>query len=64
MIVERLIDDVVRRSEGEMPWRPGARELLAELAERRVPCALVTMSYAALAETMTDQLPRARSPRW
>lgn len=56
-IVERLLDDVVRLSEGEMPWRPGARELLAELAERGVPCALVTMSYTRLAETMTDELP-------
>jgi HAD superfamily hydrolase (TIGR01509 family) len=57
VIVERLIDDVVRSSEGAVPWRPGARELLAELSERGVPCALVTMSYARLAETMIDQLP-------
>jgi HAD superfamily hydrolase (TIGR01509 family) len=57
VIVERLLDEVVLAAQAEIPWRPGARELLAELAERRVPCALVTMSYARLAETMTDQLP-------
>ena len=57
MIVERLLDEVVLAAQAEIPWRPGARELLAELAERGVPCALVTMSYARLAETMTDQLP-------
>ena len=56
-IVERLLDDVVVAARAEIPWRPGARELLAELADRGVPCALVTMSYARLAETMTEQLP-------
>ncbi|HEY2271158.1 MAG TPA: HAD family phosphatase [Jatrophihabitantaceae bacterium] len=56
-IVERLLDDVVIATEKEIPWRPGARELLASLAERGVPCALVTMSYARLADTMTAQLP-------
>jgi HAD superfamily hydrolase (TIGR01509 family) len=57
VIVDRLLDEVVRSTEGIVPWRPGARELLAELAERGVPCALVTMSYTRLAETMTDELP-------
>jgi HAD superfamily hydrolase (TIGR01509 family) len=56
-IVELLLDDVVRAAGEQIPWRPGARELLAEVASRGVPCALVTMSYARLAVTMTDQLP-------
>jgi HAD superfamily hydrolase (TIGR01509 family) len=56
-IVERLLDDVVIATEKEIPWRPGARELLASLAERGVPCALVTMSYTRLADTMIAQLP-------
>jgi HAD superfamily hydrolase (TIGR01509 family) len=56
-IVERLLDDVVVATEARIPWRPGARELLGQLAERGVPCALVTMSYTRLADTMTDQLP-------
>lgn len=58
-IVDRLLVDVIAATEREIPWRPGARELLAELAERGVPCALVTMSYTDLARTMTDQLPES-----
>src|SRR6476646_471718 len=41
VIVERLLDDVVNAARASIPWRPGARELLAELAERKIPCALV-----------------------
>ncbi|WP_232676898.1 HAD family phosphatase [Nocardioides sp. R-C-SC26] len=44
-IVEYLLDGVTARVEKAVPWRPGARELLAELAESGVPTALVTMSY-------------------
>jgi HAD superfamily hydrolase (TIGR01509 family) len=57
VIVERLLDEVVLAATREIPWRPGARTLLAELAARQIPCALVTMSYARLASTMIDQLP-------
>ncbi len=56
-IVDRLLVDVVAATEREIPWRPGARELLAEVVDHGVPCALVTMSYTELARTMTDQLP-------
>jgi HAD superfamily hydrolase (TIGR01509 family) len=51
-IVERLLDDVVRAAQQEMPWRPGALALLAELGDRGVPCALVTMSYRRLADAV------------
>jgi HAD superfamily hydrolase (TIGR01509 family) len=57
VIVERLLADVVRSAQAAIPWRPGARELLAALAEQGIPCALVTMSYASLADTMIDALP-------
>jgi HAD superfamily hydrolase (TIGR01509 family) len=57
-IVERLLDRVVEQARREVPWRPGARELLAELVERGVPCALVTMSWARLASAIVDVLPR------
>ena len=56
-IVDQLLDEVVQSSIEEMPWRPGARELLAELRAAGVPTALVTMSYDRLAQTMVDQLP-------
>lgn len=38
-------------------WRPGARELLASLRERGIPCALVTMSVRSLAEAIAELLP-------
>lgn len=44
-VVELLLDAVVSRVERQVPWRPGAVELLAALQEAGVPCALVTMSY-------------------
>jgi HAD superfamily hydrolase (TIGR01509 family) len=57
VIVDRLLDEVIRETEAEVPWRPGAQELLAALAARGVPYALVTMSYVRLAQTVVDQLP-------
>jgi HAD superfamily hydrolase (TIGR01509 family) len=56
VIVERLLDEVVRAAEQTMPWQPGALALMAELHGHQVPCAMVTMSYARLALTVTDQL--------
>ena len=44
-IVEQLLDGVMARIAEEVPWRPGARELLADLREAGIPRALVTMSY-------------------
>ncbi len=49
-IVDRLLDGVVARVQSEVPWCPGARELLAALVAAGVPCALVTMSYRRFAE--------------
>ena len=43
-IVEEMLDAVVAQVERAVPWRAGARELLAALGEAGVPCALVTMS--------------------
>ena len=57
VIVERLLDDVVRSCRRHMPWLPGALELITELLDHNVPCAMVTMSYQRLARTVTDQLP-------
>ncbi len=42
---------------GAVPWRPGARELLAALREAGVPTALVTMSYRRFVEPVLEQLP-------
>jgi HAD superfamily hydrolase (TIGR01509 family) len=40
-----------------VPWRPGARELLADLARSGVPCALVTMSWQRFVAPILAQLP-------
>lgn len=56
-IVAWLVDFVGERIRHEVPWRPGARELLADLARHDVPTALVTMSYRSLAEAVVDALP-------
>jgi HAD superfamily hydrolase (TIGR01509 family) len=56
-IVDRLLDLVVEATRREVPWRPGARELLAECRAAGVPTALVTMSYARFAGVVVDQLP-------
>jgi HAD superfamily hydrolase (TIGR01509 family) len=56
-IVARLEDEVVAAATTAPAWRPGARELLAQLKARGIPCALVTMSYERLALTITRQLP-------
>ncbi len=59
-IVELLVDGVVARIREAVPWRPGARELLAALRGQQVPCALVTMSYERLVGPVLDAMP-ARS---
>jgi HAD superfamily hydrolase (TIGR01509 family) len=56
-IVEELLDGVVVRVEQEVPWRPGARELLAELRDQNVPCAMVTMSWRRFVEPILRALP-------
>jgi HAD superfamily hydrolase (TIGR01509 family) len=56
-IVDFLVDRVVEEVAREVPWQPGARELLTALAEAGVPCALVTMSYRRLAEPFAAAAP-------
>ena len=57
-IVNLLLDGVIERVHRSMPWRPGARELLADLRRLGVPCALVTMSWRRFAEAVVDSLPQ------
>ena len=54
-IVYHLSDEVRRmlREQG-IPWRPGARELLAELREHGIATALVTMSLREMALEVAD----------
>lgn len=56
-IVEQLLDRVVAKVEQQVPWRPGARELLAALHLAGIPCALVTMSYMRFVRPILRALP-------
>ncbi len=56
-IVDRLLDGVIARLHRHIPWRPGARELLAELRDAGVPCALVTMSWRRFVDPVMAALP-------
>jgi HAD superfamily hydrolase (TIGR01509 family) len=56
-IVNRLLDGVIDRVRTRVPWRPGARELLAALREADIPCALVTMSWTRFADAVVESLP-------
>jgi HAD superfamily hydrolase (TIGR01509 family) len=57
MIVEELLDRVIARVEQAVPWRPGAVELLADLRNHGVRCALVTMSYRRFVAPILAGLP-------
>ncbi len=56
-IVEELLDGVVERVRLEVPWQPGARELLTALRAADVPCALVTMSWRRFVDPVLLALP-------
>jgi len=56
-IVDELLEFVVAHLSRHVPWRPGARELLTALGQAGVPCALVTMSWTALAEAFLASVP-------
>lgn len=56
-IVDHLIARVQAALREQTPWQPGAYELLEQLAQAQVPCALVTMSYRTLADEMLLNAP-------
>ena len=56
-IVNRLLDGVIARLHRRIPWRAGARELLADLNAVGVPCALVTMSWRRFVDPVMAALP-------
>ncbi|MFI5086690.1 MAG: HAD family hydrolase [Actinomycetales bacterium] len=58
-IIDHLTGEVIRRVREEIPWRPGARELLQSINEAGIPCALVTMSEGPLAAEIVRNLPES-----
>lgn len=53
ILVAHLADDLGRH----VPWRPGAQELVAALADEGVRQALVTMSYEPIAHPVVAAMP-------
>ena len=56
-IVDLMLDSVVANLKREVPWRPGARELLADVRSSGIPTALVTMSWKRFALEVVNALP-------
>ena len=56
-IVDFLVSRLTDSLSGHIDWRPGARELITALDAADVPQALVTMSWARIAEPIAAQLP-------
>lgn len=55
-IIDALTDRVLEQIAVAVPWRPGARELLAEVRAAGIPTALVTMSIRRMADTIVAAL--------
>ncbi|MET0447646.1 MAG: HAD family phosphatase [Aeromicrobium sp.] len=58
-VVEYLVGRLAAALREHIDWRPGARELIKALDAAGVPQALVTMSYASIAEPIAAALPFA-----
>lgn len=58
-IVDYLVSRLAAALREHIDWRPGARELIEALDAAGVPQALVTMSYASIAEPVAAALPFA-----
>ena len=55
-VVQRLTDSVSEQLAREVPWRPGAKELLLEIREAGIKTALVTMSLHRMAKQVVDSI--------
>ncbi len=56
-VVDRLVERVVAGVREHVEWRPGAVELLKAFEAEEVPQALVTMSWAVIADEIAPALP-------
>ena len=55
-IIDEISHDVVTRIGAGVQWRPGARELLRDLAANRIPTALVTNSGSTIVDAILGGL--------
>ncbi|MFM2184837.1 MAG: hypothetical protein RIS55_485 [Actinomycetota bacterium] len=56
-IVQRLSNSVNSQLAKEIPWRPGAQELIRELRRKNIKTALVTMSLRKTALQVVEAMP-------
>lgn len=56
-IINWLQSEVIQALVEDVPWRPGARELIASLSAAGVPVALVTMSWREMVDVVVPALP-------
>lgn len=57
-IIDRLSADIRARLVEHVPWRPGAREMIASMLDAGIPTALVTMSFRENALTISEAISR------
>ncbi|PTW90327.1 HAD superfamily hydrolase (TIGR01509 family) [Microbacteriaceae bacterium MWH-Ta3] len=55
-IVDRLVTEVRLLLQNDIPWRPGALDLLRSVHDAGIPQVLVTMSYRSLADIVVNDL--------
>jgi HAD superfamily hydrolase (TIGR01509 family) len=55
-IVDRMVSEVNEMVDREIPWRPGARELIRSIHDAGIPQVMVTMSYRSSALAISDAL--------
>ena len=55
-VIDRMTNEVIENLKKNLPFRPGAVELLLELKRRGIKTALVTMSMRAMAQTVADRI--------
>jgi len=56
-IIDELTTGVIAQIQEDLPFRPGALELLLELKQNQIPTALVTMSMTEMAKKVVEKIP-------
>ena len=55
-IVQRMVDEVDEMNARQIPWRPGALELIRSIHDAGIPQVIVTMSYRSTANFVADDV--------
>jgi len=55
-IVQRMVDEVDEMNAKQIPWRPGALELIRSIHDAGIPQVIVTMSYRSTANFVADEV--------